>query len=1498
MKKLLQAILMLTYSLTIFAQGGGTCAYFDGTNDYLTTGGQNYGYNTITTEFWAYATDWTPSSTQILVTLQTDGSGEGYKIELRSSDIRFYLVANSAKSITVSTSSLSTGWHHIAATYDGSDMNLWVDGETNTNIEQIGDVDYGTYELRIGTHSDGSDDFSGYIDELRFWRVARSQSEIQSLMHISGTTVASYTDLRGYYRFESNTTPAYLENEGNASGNDLTNSGCSFEDQNTPIGDFPTGYTTDPEAVWRALGTDWSDESTGMALRDYSTQSFGTSEFYAFANNNLTGTSTSDIPSTVAIRASTIWYIDDAASDRVDFNFDLSDFGASAIEETGLPASNYVLLRRDGTSGDFSVVDNGTSITSGEIYIEYYLPTDGYYTVGREIVNPTVTTTVVSDIGNETASSGGDVTDDGGGTVSARGVCWSTSSNPTTDDDFTTDGTGTGSFVSSLTSLCQGTTYYVRAYATNEAGTAYGSEESFSATGTPLTLTTQAVSDISYVTATGNGNITALGSANPTAHGVCWNTGGTPTLADDFTDEGATSSTGAFNSEMTGLDPGTTYYVRSYATSTCGTAYGDQVSFSTTAGLSNVVYSNLDDGGTYTLRSVLTAASDGAEITFNLPSGSETIVIGSQIEITKNITIDGDNTAGSGTDVTVQVTTPGTSSYRVFYLNSSGKTYTLNNINLRGGAEDQYGSVIYLNFGSIHLDNVEISDGANGDFVIGGGLYIRSTADSDNQITNSTFTDNSAGFGGGIVVDQSVTIENSLFSANEASGWGGGIYLEGGTLELTNCTFTGNQSNDKGGGIYISSSSGTVTINNCTFAENHCGSSYNGGGIYKDGSVTLIVKNSILANNYQGSGTTTGDDYYYKEGSLTDNGYNIVEYQSGSITGTLKTFTHPTNFIYTGSGNDWSHSGGTITGQLNLSSTLADNGGPTQTLAISSGSFAISEGSWDAGITTDQRGESRHEFYPTIGAYEPRYAGYWIGTTDNDWNTSTNWDDGAIAGSSDDVIIPNVANDPEVGVTGTATCDDLTIKSGATLTLKSTSSGTASLIVEGTATGNVSVERFLTHDKWHYISGQTNISGTFTEIMGLGTPGSSTNQFYRWDESLNSEDDTGFWIDILNGPTGNGTGNEMGQSFTACRGYAVTYKTTDKTLSLSGIPYTDNKTITITKTDASSNPGANLVGNPFCSTIAINTSAQETNNFIDQNSSVLRDDARAVYFWDESQNDYEVKNNASGAIYAAPGQGFMVISKSASESLEFNVNTRKHGSATFYKNSPNDDVSRIKLLVNDLENRSNITTIAFLPDMTLGLDPSFDAAKLKGNPDIALYTMLVEDNGVDFAIQALPPLSDEKLEVKIGLDISTAGNYTFKIKELENFDETTSVKLEDKKSGSLIDFHEIEEYSFNINQAGQIRERFVLHFNNAAGIEDQTSETENIRFYVYDNKLYIIDKELKNGTIQVFNMLGQPVMEKQYSEAINTLDLSLKQGYYIVRIVTKKATLSGKIFVE
>ncbi len=200
---------------------------------------------------------------------------------------------------------------------------------------------------------------------------------------------------------------------------------------------------------------------------------------------------------------------------------------------------------------------------------------------------PTVTTQAVTGIGTTTATGNGNITDLGAPDPTAHGVCWNTGGAPTTADNHTDEGAAaaTGAFTSGLTGLSPNTNYYVRAYATNTTGTVYGIEVSFTTAQQAPTITTQAVTGVGTTTATGNGNITDLGAPDPTAHGVCWNTGGVPTTADSHTDEGAAAATGAFTSGLTGLSPNTTYYVRVYATNTAGTRYGNEVTFKTKVAL-------------------------------------------------------------------------------------------------------------------------------------------------------------------------------------------------------------------------------------------------------------------------------------------------------------------------------------------------------------------------------------------------------------------------------------------------------------------------------------------------------------------------------------------------------------------------------------------------------------------------------------------------------------------------------------------------------------------------------------------------------------------------------------------------------------------------------------------------------------------------------------------------------------------------------------------------
>jgi uncharacterized protein (TIGR02145 family) len=193
---------------------------------------------------------------------------------------------------------------------------------------------------------------------------------------------------------------------------------------------------------------------------------------------------------------------------------------------------------------------------------------------------PILKTKGVWSISQRSAMSGGDVIDDGGALILARGVCWNKSGSPTISNNHTTESGDIGSFVSTLNGLTLGTSYYVRAYATNKSGTGYGNEVTFESGPVQIAeIGTDPVSSINSTSAVSGGFIGYDGGASITSKGICWSTGIGPTLENPHTMDG----TGAehFVNQINGLSGNTVYYVRAFATNSAGTAYGNELSFKT-----------------------------------------------------------------------------------------------------------------------------------------------------------------------------------------------------------------------------------------------------------------------------------------------------------------------------------------------------------------------------------------------------------------------------------------------------------------------------------------------------------------------------------------------------------------------------------------------------------------------------------------------------------------------------------------------------------------------------------------------------------------------------------------------------------------------------------------------------------------------------------------------------------------------------------------------------
>jgi hypothetical protein len=335
----------------------------------------------------------------------------------------------------------------------------------------------------------------------------------------------------------------------------------------------------------------------------------------------------------------------------------------------------------DGT-GTGSFISSITGLTAATLYyVRAYATNSAGTAYGNEltfttlpIINPpTVTTAAVTNIAQTTATSGGNITSDGGAAVTARGVCWGTATCPVITGNHTNDGTGTGSFISSITGLTAATLYYVRAYATNSAGTAYGNELTF--TTLPIinlpTVTTAAVTNIAQTTATSGGNVTATGGAAVTARGVCWSTSSSPTINGSHTNDG--TGTGTFVSNISGLTANTIYYVRAYATNSAGTTYGNELSFTTlpniypptvtTAAVTNITQTTATSGGNVT-------ATGGASVTAR----------GVCWSTSSSPTINGSHTNdGTGTGIFVSNITGLTAStvyyVRAYATNSAGTSY-------------------------------------------------------------------------------------------------------------------------------------------------------------------------------------------------------------------------------------------------------------------------------------------------------------------------------------------------------------------------------------------------------------------------------------------------------------------------------------------------------------------------------------------------------------------------------------------------------------------------------------------------------------------------------------------------------------------------------------------------------------------------------------------------------------------------------------------------------
>jgi len=235
--------------------------------------------------------------------------------------------------------------------------------------------------------------------------------------------------------------------------------------------------------------------------------------------------------------------------------------GVFTQARTGLPQGTMIYYR------GYAVNSSGTG----------YSP-DGTFTTSGSSAVPTLISPTVSSITNTTATLGVNVSSDGGESITARGTCWDTTPNPTTNC-IAEGGTTTGVFTHARTGLPSGTLIYYRGYAINSVGTGYSPDGTFTTLALP-TVTSPTATSINSNGATLGANVTSDGGTSLISRGTCWGTSPNPTS--NCLAQGGTT-TGVFTHVRTGMSTSTLIYYRGYATNSVGTAYSADGTFNTSS---------------------------------------------------------------------------------------------------------------------------------------------------------------------------------------------------------------------------------------------------------------------------------------------------------------------------------------------------------------------------------------------------------------------------------------------------------------------------------------------------------------------------------------------------------------------------------------------------------------------------------------------------------------------------------------------------------------------------------------------------------------------------------------------------------------------------------------------------------------------------------------------------------------------------------------------------
>ncbi|MDA9874960.1 hypothetical protein N9D29_03000, partial [Flavobacteriaceae bacterium] len=369
---------------------------------------------------------------------------------------------------------------------------------------------------------------------------------------------------------------------------------------------------------------------------------------------------------------------------------------------------------------------------------------------------------------------------------------------------------------------------------------------------------------------------------------------------------------------------------------------------------------------------------------------------------------------------------------------------------------------------------------------------------------------------------------------------------------------------------------------------------------------------------------------------------------------------------------------------------------------------------------------------------------------DNQWGTATNWESGNVPTSYTDVNILN-GQSIQIGVSTTALANSIVVNNGGSLTIDETSSLTvsddftnngtvtlnsdadefASIIVQGSSSGDIVYNRYVNtvgSAEWDLIGAPTDGLLISSFVTTNSTPLATSGSIYAVGVYDNSDDSWTNYTSSTVGAAGNfdiGRGYQMATSSGTTMAFTGTVATTDQTQSI---------------INNAGNGGRrwNLVANPYPSYLNANINAHNSNNFLSVNSGVIDSNYSAIYGYDADGSGYTIYNNTNAATYIAPGQAFFVAAASSSAAnLSFTEAMQTTtGGDDFIAGRMANTSSELYLKLYEGENLVGDTKFYFDNNLSLGLDPGYDAGAY--NQSSALSSRLAEDDqGVNMGINAM-----------------------------------------------------------------------------------------------------------------------------------------------------------------